>query len=429
MIISMISIGSELLDGRIQDSNAQFVGRFLNDFGSRLDRINVVPDEIRAIIESLNACERGVVIVSGGLGPTDDDLTRFAIAQWCGKNLVESEEVVEGIKEKFETFNVPFTENNRRQALFPKDAKILPNSQGTAPAFSVEFEGKQVYVFPGVPREFSWCFDTYVAETISAELERGVIRSLLFQGIGESRLATKLSGLDDFDVQVGYRAYYPNLELKLNAKNESELTKATFYIFEEAQRWYVCDSTETPAEKVGRLLVEKSAKVATVESCTAGGIACALTDTAGSSSWFETGFVTYSNAAKTKLVGVSPKILEAYGAVSGQVVCQMALGAKKESGSDFAISVSGIAGPGGGSAEKPVGTVWFGLSTPTGTYAFLQTFRHTTRDKVRRASIAFALRFLMWALEDNLSEYRSLHGPFDDAEVFSETGISTKDTH
>ncbi len=428
MIISMISIGTELLDGRVQDSNSQVVGRFLNDFGRRLNRVVVVPDEVRSIVQTLNACDRGIIVVSGGLGPTDDDLTRFAIAQWCGKNLVEDADSVNVIKEKFATFKSTFTENNRRQALFPKGATILENTKGTAPAFLVEHDGKQVYVFPGVPREFSWCFDLYVKGVISAGLEKGHVRAMLFQGVGESRLATELSGLGAFDVNVGYRAFYPNLELKLNASDEAEFSKAIDYIFEKAAKWYVCESTETPAGKVGALLLEKGATVTTVESCTAGGIAAAITEVAGSSAWFETGYVTYSNAAKSTLVGVESSVLDAHGAVSGQVVCQMALGAKKAAGADFAISVSGIAGPGGGSEEKPVGTVWFGLSTPTGTYAFLQTFRHTGRTKVRVASVSFALRFLMWALEDRLGEHeKGLLGPFAESEVFSKLGIATKE--
>lgn len=427
MIISMISIGTELLDGRVQDSNSQVVGRFLNDFGHRLDHVVVVPDEVRAIVKALNSCERGVIVVSGGLGPTDDDLTRFALAQWCGKNLVEDLDSVNLIKKKFEKFGVPFTENNRRQALFPKGATILVNSNGTAPAFLIEHDGKQVYVFPGVPQEFSWCFDSYVKDKISSNLQKGFVRAVLFQGIGESNLATKLSGLDAFDVNVGYRAFYPNLELKLSAVDKNEFSKAFDYILAEGSKWYVCESTETPAGKVGSLLHKLGAKVSTVESCTAGGIAAAITDVPGSSAWFETGFVTYSNAAKSNLVGVRQNILENYGAVSAQVVCQMALGAKNESGADFSISVSGIAGPGGGSDAKPVGTVWFGLSTPTGTFAFLQTFRHKERGKIRSASVSFALRFLMWALEGTLGNHPKVHGPFVDDQVFSDDGIEVKE--
>ncbi len=429
MIISMISIGTELLDGRVQDSNSQIVGAFLNDFAKRLDRIMVVPDEVRTIVQTLNNCERGVVIVSGGLGPTDDDLTRFALAQWCGKNLVEDSTSVEKIKEKFKAFGVPFTENNRRQALFPKDATILPNTQGTAPAFLVEHDGKQVYVFPGVPKEFSWCFNQYAKDVISSDIKRGFIRSLLFQGIGESRLASKLTRLEEFQVTVGYRAFYPNLELKLKASDENEFSKAIDHIFDVVGRWYICESTQTPAQKVGELLLEKGLTLSTVESCTAGGISAEITAVAGSSAWFQMGFVTYSNHAKSSLVGVQSSILERYGAVSSQVVCQMALGGQRQSKADYSISVSGIAGPSGGSEQKPVGTVWFGLSTPKGTYVCLQNFRHSSRSKIRLASVAFAIRFLMWALEENLDQHKIVLGPFEDHEVFSETGILIKEEH
>ncbi len=423
MIISMISIGTELLDGRVQDSNSGVVGRYLNNFGQSLESINVIPDDVHRIVKSLNQCEKGIVILSGGLGPTDDDLTRYALAQWCGKNLQEDAQSLSLIKEKFESFGVPFTENNRRQALFPKGANILPNTHGTAPAFSLEHEGRHVYVFPGVPREFEWCFDLYLKELIAEQSEERFVRAVIFQGIGESRLASKLPGLEAFDVGVAYRAFYPNLELKLSASTSAELSKSFDYVMEIAEYWYTSDANQSSAEKVGVYLDRIGKKVCTVESCTAGGIGAAITDVPGSSTWFESGFITYSNAAKAKWVGVSEDILEEFGAVSAQVVCQMAAGAQEKTGADYALSVSGIAGPGGGSEKKPVGTVWFGLATPTGTYAFLRTFKLGGRVRIREASVAFALAFLIWELEDRLISRSGLLGPFERPIVFSPHGI------
>lgn len=424
MKISMLSIGDELLDGRIQDSNSQIVGRFLSNSGNRLEQIHVVPDDISKIVNALDACSSGIVIVSGGLGPTVDDLTRFAIAQWSGQNLQEDEDSLNIIRSGFEARGYPFTDNNRRQALFPKGAEILPNARGSAPGFCVRKGAKTVFSFPGVPREFEWFFNTYLVKEVQDKLSKKYLRAIFLQGIGESTLADRLSDLEKFNVDIAYRAFFPTVELKLNAVDKNELLRAFEYVFEHVSRFYICEGNDTLAKRVGRLLKEKNATLSTAESCTAGGIGAAITDVPGSSAWFEMGFITYSNHAKKELLGVDSSVLDVYGAVSLQTVAQMALGARKKSGAAFGVSVSGIAGPGGGSKEKPVGTVWFGLSTEKGTYCLLAKFIGFDRERIRAASVATALRFVLWALEDRLHEHPRIQGPYTDIQVIGDEGIS-----
>ncbi len=422
--ISMICVGDELLDGSIRDLNMRTLGSVLVDHGLKLDSSKVIRDGVDLISEALEKAV-GIVVVSGGLGPTQDDVTRDGAAAWAGVQLAEDRESLETLRRRFEERNYPFTDNNRRQAFFPVGADILPNPRGSAPGFKLKVAGTTAYFFPGVPSEFQAFCETHLAPELAQGT--GVRTRLYFHGLGESQLETRLDGIEalakELGSRVGYRADYPEIEVKLAADSDEALESAVAFVESKIGLYAIGRDDEDISTRVGRLLMEQGATVTTAESCTAGGIAAKITDISGSSSWFEQGFVTYSNAAKHALIGVSNQTLERYGAVSAQVVTQMAAGARERAGATHALAVSGIAGPGGGTAEKPVGTVHFGLASPEGVYHQLIHFRVRTRERIRAGTVYSALAMLLWRL-DGQSEHPNVRGPFAVEDVNTPEGIT-----
>lgn len=424
-IIDSILIGDELLDGSIADQNAIFLGRFLADVGHELRQIRVIRDGVDTIRDALEASDADFIVVSGGLGPTADDVTREAAALWASDELERDERVLEIMKKRFAAFGYTFTPNNQRQAMFPRSAAVLDTEVGTAAGFRLENGNQRAWFFPGVPSEFRWFCRRDFAEHLGVESGR-IKRSLYFHGRGESGLESSLEGIErvatDADVRVGYRAEYPVIELKLVGAPENVRIVEEFAL-DRIGPWWVGADAETLEARIGRRLKERGEKVTTAESCTAGGIAARITDVPGSSAYFEEGFVTYSNDAKVELIAVDPRVLESHGAVSAQTVCQMAAGARARAGADWAIAVSGIAGPGGGTDEKPVGLVHFGLAGKEGVWHRRVHFRVQTRERIRSGTVYSALSLLLWALEDRLDEH-TVTGPHALEEVMSESGIS-----
>lgn len=426
--IEMICIGDELLDGRIRDRNAAFLGDALQSRGLRLDRVTIVPDREAAIVDALQGSRAAIVVVSGGLGPTDDDRTRQAAATWIAAELETDPDALSAIRERYVSRGRPFLDNNGRQALFPAGAQVLATTVGTAPGFCVRADDQQVFFFPGVPREFQWFLAEYVLGELKADTNRATA-ALHFHGVPEAALADRLSTTTSLaeqgGVSIGYRADYPVIELKLSGPSGAVSSCA-----EEAQReagaWLVGTADQVLPARLGARLLEQGATIATAESCTAGGIGALITDVSGSSGWFGQGFITYSNQAKMDLLGVRESVLLRHGAVSAQTVCQMASGARKASRATWAVAVSGIAGPGGGTPDKPVGTVHFGLSGPTGTYHRRVHYRLPSREMVRAGTAWTALAMVLWALEGRLDEH-SVTGPYDDDDVWSEAGIEVGD--
>lgn len=422
--IDAILIGDELLDGSITDKNAVFLGRFLADAGHELREVRVIRDGIEIIREALNQSDADHVIVSGGLGPTADDVTREAAAGWAEDDLECDERILGIMKERFAAFGYAFTSNNERQAHFPSSASVLDTEVGSAAGFRLEKGAQTAWFFPGVPSEFRWFLRRDFAEELGVESGR-IKRRLYFHGRGESGLESSLEGIEELaesrDVRVGYRAEYPVIELKLVGE-PGGVTAVESFALERIGAWCVGSDEESLEARVGRLLADRGQKITTAESCTAGGISARITDIAGSSAYFEKGFVTYSNAAKVDMLGVRESVLESWGAVSAQTVCQMAAGARTESGADWAIAVSGIAGPGGGTAEKPVGLVHFGLAGPEGVWHRRVHFRARSRERIRSGTVYSALALVLWALEDRIDEHR-VRGPFALADVMSDSGI------
>jgi len=414
--LEIICIGNELLDGRIQETNGHKLGQRAARFAHQLSRILIVPDDELAIEDALASSQADFVVVSGGLGPTSDDITRDVAARFAGVALQEDARARELLESRFNERGYELTLNNLRQCLFPIGAQILYSEVGTAAGFSFEHGQKRFYFFPGVPREFEWFCERFLKWESTDQHSR----QLYFFGRGESHLADDLTGIEKLPVRVGYRASYPIIEVKISGSIEA-VDDAARFILRKVGRWMVAEDDESLDARVGRLLKANGETVSTAESCTAGGIGAALTRASGSSAWFHQGFITYSNDAKVRALGVLPQTLEFHGAVSPAVACQMALGAKIAAESTYALSVSGIAGPTGGSPEKPVGTVHFALATPHGVWHRHRVFRSQSRSLIREATEIAALAFLLHALEGRLGD-ADTNGPFQPDDVMCNQG-------
>ncbi len=408
--IETIAIGDELLDGRVLDSNARHAAAKTHPLGWQVGHMNVIPDAVEAIENTLSvACARAdIVICSGGLGPTDDDLTRHAVASWLGVELFEDEASLKDIEAKFRAFGVRMAPNNRRQALFPVGAKILENEVGTAPAFCVEKGQTQIYFFPGVPREYKWLFERYLLPVIAPKASHFHKRTLVYFGLGESTLETRLNGLErESDLMVGYRAHFPEIHVTVSARGEQAQDRVDGFVASmqgELGKYFVGEGSTLPSLVVSALAA-RGLKIATAESCTGGLIGGEITAVAGASNVYPGGAVTYSNEIKTKLLGVKTGTLERVGAVSQEVAVQMAAGASRVFGAELAIAVTGIAGPGGGTAEKPVGTVHVGMATPDGLFHRKLSLRGGWgRERIRSATAHHALMIALRWLEGRLGE-------------------------
>lgn len=372
----LISIGDELLIGQTINTNASWLGQELASIGVRVVHTAVITDEHPAIEKAFDAAfgRASVILVTGGLGPTKDDITKHVLCDYFGTELVINEEVLAHITEFFTKRNRPMLEVNRLQAALPASCEVLFNRVGTAAGMLFERDGKILISMPGVPYEMKSIFSEHVVPLIRDRFETVHLyhRTVLTQGIGESFLADRMSGWEDRLRNDGLGlAYLPSpgmVKLRITSyQGDSEAALVDSYIQELKAELPVAvygEEEETLPGVVGNLLRERGQTVGTVESCTGGAICAALTSIAGSSDYVQGGLITYSNPLKSKLAGVDPKVIEQFGAVSQKVVEQMALGGKQQLGVDWCISVSGIAGPDGGSEEKPVGTVWIGIAGP-----------------------------------------------------------------
>ena len=396
MRIEILNTGSELLLGSTANTHGTWIGQELVKLGLRVQRQVTVPDG-KVIEEALAeaTARTDVVLVTGGLGPTSDDVTRESLAAVLGVEMIEDEAALRSLHEFFEKRNKPMVAANLKQARNLVGADILPNPNGTAPGIYAppRLGGEPfcaVFLLPGPPRELYPMFHAEVVPRLKAlggveVIDR--VTELKFVGIGESdfhdRLDEQLASIDE--LEVGYCARLGEVDLRLIGSDEAiargrELTVATFGDFLVSEDGSDLETT------VIRELVMAGKRVTTAESCTGGLVASRLTDVPGSSEVFQRGFVTYSNKAKSEMLGVNPSTLEAHGAVSEEVAAEMAEGARRVSGADVAVSITGIAGPGGGSEEKPVGRVCFGIATSKGVQTFLENHPRNRLDFKRQAS-------------------------------------------
>jgi len=393
--VELINTGSELLLGRVLNTHQQWLCRRLADLGYNVARQVAVPDTAReiqqAVREALSRAD--FIIVTGGLGPTSDDITRELIAELLGKKLVRDEKILAHIKSLFAARNRPMPANNDVQAMVPEGAMVLPNPNGTAPGLAIQilpnakfqFENRKpkiknpqwLVMLPGPPRELRPMFDDSVTPILRCEFSLAVpfvCRTLRTGGIGESAVQEKihspLAALVADGLEVGYCARVGQVDVRLAARGTDgeKIVHAAEAVVQKilAANIYGFDDEEIE-QVVVRLLTERKKTLALAESCTGGGIANRVTNVPGASAVFLGGVVAYRNDVKQHFLGVRAETLQRHGAVSEAVAREMAEGARKKSGADFALAVTGIAGPAGGTPEKPVGTVFIALAGASGT--------------------------------------------------------------
>ncbi len=402
----IVAIGTEMLLGELVDTNSAWLSQHLASLGVGMYRQTTVGDNKERIAEALReAISRSdLVLTTGGLGPTSDDLTNEVLANLAGREMVEYPEAREHVDEMFRRFGRTPTLSNYKQALFPAGTELIPNPRGTAMGALLEVDGSLVATFPGVPMEMKGMFEETVEPVIRARSEGAIVsRTLWFTGIGESALAEQVQDLlDADDPTVAPLAGQGRVRLRITARADTteeagrKIEPVSEDILSRLGDYFFGEGEETLESAVGKMLAERGATLALAESCTGGLIAKRITDISGSSAYFKDGFVTYSNDSKERLLGVPHGTLVENGAVSEEVAEAMAEGARSAAGADYGLSVTGMAGPDGGSEEKPVGLVWVGVSDESETFAEkldLSAWRRS-REAIRERSANIALDIL-----------------------------------
>jgi nicotinamide-nucleotide amidase len=410
MDAEIIAVGSELLTAGPLDTNSLYLTGQLNDLGVEVVTKSVVGDDRDRLADAVaRAIERcGIVILSGGLGPTEDDLTRDAVAQALGRGLVFHPSIAEALERRFAAFGRKMTEINKRQAFVIEGADVLPNDRGTAPGQWVTTSGAVAMLLPGPPHELKAMFEQQCLPRLARLVPKQAIRTALLRVTGMTE-----SDLDALIAPV-YKKYL-NPATTILAANGDLRVHFRARCDTEAQADALLAEVAAPIEKllgdrlysrtgdplevvVGGLLRERSATVAVAESCTGGMLGERFTTTPGSSNYFIGGFITYSNALKTQLLGVSAETLERFGAVSPETAEAMAAGALGRTGATYAIAITGIAGPDGGSDEKPVGLVYVGIAGPDGVAVATRRFLGD-RQRIRVFTVQMALDLLRRRLQ------------------------------
>jgi nicotinamide-nucleotide amidase len=368
----ILSTGDELTSGRVVDTNSAYIADKLYGLGFDVAAVLKVGDDRERLLWALaSAVSLGEIIIgTGGLGPTSDDLTNEVVAEFLGQRLVLHQSVVEGLKQRFAERKIPWTENNQKQAMLPESAVLVPNPVGTAPGFRVSpQQGKTLFWLPGVPREM----EAMLQETLLPWLRRSrdpseqvSFRTFKIYGLTESKLDDLVKDIAlPESAKLSFRAHYPDLTLRLSLRGNNaagELAESAGEIRKRIGSWVYSEAEETLEEIVGQLLLGHGRTLALAESCTGGYVSQRITRVSGSSAYYLGGCVTYSNDAKERLLGVERATLERCGAVSRETALEMAEGARNRLGADIAVSVTGVAGPAGGTPDVPVGTVWIGIA-------------------------------------------------------------------
>ena len=416
MDVSIINIGDELLIGQVVNTNASTMARMLSEAGMAVRRTVVVGDVYQDIWNSVDEAMRSsdTVLVTGGLGPTKDDITKKLLCDYFHSELVESEVALENVRRIFESRGYEMTPVNRAQALVPACCEVLNNDLGTAPCMWFEREGKVLVSLPGVPFEMDWLMRNRVLPKLQEIFHTDIIvhKNILVQGIGESFLSDLIEPWETAlpeNIKLAYLPVAGMVKLRLTGKtrnNQNTLNNLNIQITETIQGLYdlassyiVGEDCETLEELAHKTLTERGLTLATAESCTGGNIARLLTAQAGSSAYFKGGIVAYSNEVKESALGVRHSTLEAHGAVSEETVREMAEGVRECLGADYAIATTGIAGPTGGTPEKPVGTVWVAVASAQGTETKLLQLGSTRRqqniDRTTNQAFAMLIRLIM----------------------------------
>jgi len=416
----VFSTGNEVLSGDTVDTNSAFLCRQLKRSGVTVIKTSAVPDDMTALVREIKsiASAADVCVMTGGLGPTSDDLTAEALAKATGVKIKFDTAALSSMKKYFDKRGRTLTPANEKQAMLPEGAQFMENRHGTAPGFSMTIGNCRFFCMPGVPREMKRMFDLKVKPQLNQITghagEIQVIRLMVF-GMPESRVAKALSG---FSVQftgihLGFRIRFPMIEVRLSQLKEvvsdsqkgldgaAEMNQAKQWVMEKLGSKVISDQGLTLAQEVGRLLTERGQTLSVAESCTGGLVANLITDVPGASDYFLFSATTYANSAKEAILKVSPKTLEQNGAVDETTALEMAIGVRAAGGSDWGVSTTGIAGPSGGNEDKPVGTVCIGVAGPLGSHSQRFLLDRGDRGRNKQLFAAMALEMLRRELMKN----------------------------
>jgi len=411
---AILAIGDEIVSGLTVDTNSAFLAQLLRSAGIEIAGILSVPDDEAAIVQALSraADDAEYIVTTGGLGPTSDDLTTTCVARFAGVPLELHEPSLIAIEQRFRDRGMEMPANNRKQALLPRGSTVVPNPEGTAPGFICEAQrprgARLIASLPGVPREMRRMAEESVLPILAKRAGAGRIGSRVFStfGLSESKLDELLAGaIAPEEARLSFRAAFPRLQVRVSvaAPTDEELQRRLDELEARVRerlgdRIYAVGD-EGLEETVGKLLRERRLSIATAESCTGGLIGHRLTEVPGSSDYFLLGTVTYSNRAKSEVLGVSEETLATHGAVSEPAVLEMARGVRRLAGASIGLATSGIAGPGGGTAEKPVGTVWLALVSDgtewTRRYDFGARGRSWVKEMAAQVALDRVRRFLL----------------------------------
>ena len=406
MRAEIITIGDELLIGQVVDTNSAWMAQKLNEQGIELYQITSVHDDRNHIIAALNEAfsRADIVLTTGGLGPTKDDITKHVLCDYFGTHLIEDTRVRAHIHDLYKDRPDVLNRLTATQWLVPETAEILPNRVGSAPLMIFHKEDKLLACMPGVPYEMQIAMEEQILPYIGRTTATILHKTLQVTGIAESSLAILLEDFENTMPDTLHLAYLPKDGIiRLRLSSYGELTeKEIEHYFEELKqlvRDYLIAETDEPIEViVGNLLKARHQTIATAESCTGGKLASLLNKHAGSSAFYFGSIISYDNSVKEHLLNVPSEMIKTHGVVSEEVVCEMANNVRKQIGADFAIATSGIAGPSGGSKEKPVGTVWIAWATPNGTTAecfHLGKLREQITDRACTKALVGLLKILV----------------------------------
>lgn len=406
MTASIITIGDEILVGQTIDTNSAYIAKELNQIGIKIREIRSISDTRQHIINTINEVSDldDIVVVTGGLGPTNDDITKKVLTEYFKDKLVMHNEALAKIKLFFEKFNKPFLDVNKQQAMLPAKAKIFLNDIGTASGMLFSKGKCQVLSLPGVPYEMKGLMDKFISE-LKQTIPPGDFyhKTLQVAGIGESYFAERIRSWEkdklDRNITVSYLPSVGALKLRLTGLKSQQkyIDQSLEELSLELPEYILGDEENTLEIAIGKLLRLENATLGTVESCTGGSIAKRIVSVSGASSYYKGSFVTYSYDLKEKLVDVALETLQKHGAVSKEVVQQMAEIGREKLEVDYCISVSGVAGPNGGTADKPVGTVWIAIASPQKTFTKQFNFGHN-RGRNIKSTVQAALHFLRLVL-------------------------------
>ncbi len=372
----IITIGDELLIGQVTDTNSGWIAQALSPIGITVAGKMTVSDAPEKIVKALDyaSSQAEIIIITGGLGPTKDDLTVSVLADYFGTELVFNENVYATIKDKLESYQVEVSESHRQQSYLPVSATLLDNALGTAPGMWFEHQNKIFVSIPGVPREMKVIMENEILPRLLAQAgdKHILYKTFLMAGIPESLLSEKLEKVEKELPSFLSLAYLPklgNIRLRIGGMHHDKallaqaVEKSSFQIANEVKKYIVAEKDVDFAQAIGAFLVEQNKTLGTAESCTGGNIAHLLTLNAGSSAYFKGSVVAYANEVKEQVLGVQHETLAQFGAVSKETAKEMAVGVRKALGTDYGVATTGIAGPLGGTPQKPVGTIWLAVAS------------------------------------------------------------------